>query len=244
MRHAPSCVGFVLLGILIALGACRDADDPQIDESGHPPISNALPAGHPPTSSTLPAGHPPLGNAGKGDALPPGHPPIGRTNGPVVFSGDLAPPQQMLEFDPPRNWTTKPARPMTVAIYSLPGTNNSVTNAELAISHYPGMKDIPLQDHVDRWAGQFSQPSGETKTDTVKQTRLEGTTHPTTLVDISGTYQPGSMMGPAGPPQENHRMLSGIVKTENGPWFFKLTGPAETVAAHRRNFVEMLRQVR
>jgi hypothetical protein len=206
-----------------------------------------LPAGHPPIDNTLPAGHPPIGNtAGGSDAgnsLPPGHPPIGQQSGAVAFSGDLDEPEQMLKFDVPAGWVAKPARAMTVAIYALPNPSGAREDADLAISHYPGMKNIPLQQQIDRWAGQFTQPNGGAG-EAFKQTQLESTAHPTTLVDISGTYSAGSMMGPAGPPQENYRMMSAIVETEQGPWFFKLTGPAETVAAHEREFVEMLRQAK
>ena len=38
---------------------------------------------------------------------------------------------------------------------------------------------------------------------------------------------------PAPPPREDWGMLGAIVETDQGPWFFKMTGPAATVSASR-----------
>jgi len=210
---------------------------------GHPPIGGATAA--PVSSTTLPPGHPPIGDAATATTattLPAGHPPIGQANGGITFSGDTAPPQQMLDFQPPASWTAKPARAMTVAIYSLPKPSGAPDDAELAISHYPGMKGIPIERQAERWAGQFTQPDGTPGQ--AKQTVLDNTKYRTTLVDVSGTYHAGTMMGGDGTPQQDYRMISAIVETDQGPWFFKLTGPSQTVAAHEQDFVNMMRQVK
>lgn len=232
------------------------AGHPPIDSTlppGHPPIDSTLPPGHPPMSTTLPAGHPPInGGATANSALPPGHPPIGgasgQAQGPVAFTGDLAKPEQMLSFAAPADWVAKPARDMTVAIYQVPGPGDAASDpaqaADLAISHYPGMRHITLEQHVGRWAGQFAPPPGKTSAETVKQSPLEGAAYPTTLVDISGTYQAGSMMGGPGRPQENYRMLAAVMDTPQGPWFFKLTGPAATITAQEQPFLNMVRQAK
>jgi hypothetical protein len=223
---------------------------------GHPPIGTTMPAdaagmppGHPPIGTTLPAGHPPIGTSpaagmASGTTLPAGHPPIGQ-NGPVAFSGDLAEPEQNLQLNPPESWKAKPARPMTVAIYDIPKANENSVDAELAISHYPGMKNIALDMQVKRWAGQFKQPEGADPMDAVKQSKLDNANHPTTLIDISGAYQAGSMMmGPSGPPKDNYRLLVAIVETDKGPWFFKLVGPQDTLAAREAEFKNFVRNAK
>ena len=51
-----------------------------------------------------------------------------------------------------------------------------------------------------------------------------------TLLEVSGTYQSGGM-GPMsrGVSKPGYRMLGAIIDTTQGPWFFKLTGPVQTV---------------
>lgn len=212
--------------------------------AGHPPIGTTMPSGD--DAAGLPPGHPPIGTrpAGPispGAALPANHPPIGGANaGPMAFSGDMAEPAQKLDMAPPATWQSKPARPMTVAVYTLPRPEGGREDAELTISHYPGMKNIPLQMQVDRWAGQLGQ-----KGDAVAQTKLENASHPTTLVDISGSFQGGGMMGgPAAPAKPDYRMVVAVLETEQGPWFFRLVGPKETVAAHEQDFLKFARDAK
>jgi hypothetical protein len=50
-------------------------------------------------------------------------------------------------------------------------------------------------------------------------------------------------MGPA-EPQPGSRLLAAVVEGPGGPWFFKTTGPDETVAAARADFLAMLRAAR
>lgn len=209
-----------------------------------------LPPGHPPIgATTMPAGHPPIDSTSAGPlppgaTLPAGHPPIGQAGGAVAFSGDMAPPEQSLRMTPPASWQSKPARPMTVAVYGLPQAAEGGADAELTISHYPGMKNIPLQTQVDRWAGQFKQPAGQAD-GALKQSKLENAAHPTTLVDVSGTYQSGGMMmGADAAPRDDYRMMVAVIETDQGPWFLKLVGPKATVSAHEGEFLKFVREAK
>jgi hypothetical protein len=65
-----------------------------------------------------------------------------------------------------------------------------------------------------------------------------------TTVDVAGTYASGMMMGPA-TPKPGWRLLGAIV--EGGPEgavFFKLTGPARTVAAAQKDFRRLLQSLK
>lgn len=181
------------------------------------------------------------------NALPPGHPPIGSAPAAgqaVGFAGDIE-AQGELKYTLPDTWTHRPTRMMTKAVLGLPKADDDPEDAELTISHYPGMKDVPLQAQVDRWAGQFKQKDAGASGGAVKQTQVEGATYPTTLVDIAGTYQAGSMMtGQASPPKENYRLMVAIIETPQGPWFFKLVGPAKTIATHETEFVRVVREAK
>jgi hypothetical protein len=48
------------------------------------------------------------------------------------------------------------------------------------------------------------------------------------------------MMPGATGPKADYRMLGAAVETPAGPWYFKASGPAATMARHRAGFFEML----
>jgi hypothetical protein len=50
-------------------------------------------------------------------------------------------------------------------------------------------------------------------------------------------------MGP-GSARPNYRLLGAVVEGPLGPWFFKATGPDETLSAERSTFLAMLRTMR
>jgi hypothetical protein len=66
---------------------------------------------------------------------------------------------------------------------------------------------------------------------------------PITVIDTSGTYT--GMGGPmmAGKPVPGYRLIGAIVEGPGGSVFFKLTGPAQTIAAQQKNFEQMLASI-
>ncbi len=94
-----------------------------------------------------------------------------------------------------------------------------------------------VQANIDRWIGQFTKPDGSPANDAAKVSKRDVHGIPVTIVDVSGTY--GGGMGPMGqsePSKTNYRMLGAVAEASNGPWFFKLTGPAKTVAKWETSF--------
>lgn len=207
--------------------------------SGHADAMTLLPSGHPPIGGHLPSSHPPIGDSG----LPSGHPPVGGSGAALGFT-DSGADDGSLAYQIPQGWVAKPPRPMTKEIYSLPRAEGDPEDGDLAVSFYPGMKNVPLEQHVARYAGQFQQPDGRPTSEVLKTTELEETAHPTTLIDVSGRYNAGSMFGPKQPPKDDFRMMTAIVNTPEGPWFFKLVGPAKTVARHEEAFLELVREAK
>jgi len=66
-----------------------------------------------------------------------------------------------------------------------------------------------------------------------------------TTVDVSGTFKGGGpMMGQSGAPKSGYRLLGAIVEGPEGNVFFKLTGPAKTVAAAQDEFQAMLKSLK
>jgi hypothetical protein len=148
-----------------------------------------------------------------------------------------APAPGDLKFTPPSDWIVeKPTSAMRKAQYRLPKADGDSDDAELIVFYFGGSGG-GVQANIDRWIGQFSKPDGSpvTEAKTAKKT-IHGM--PVTTVDVAGTFVGG--MGTDTRAKNNYRMLGAVAESANGPWFFKLTGPAKTVARWEPGFQSLL----
>lgn len=122
---------------------------------------------------------------------------------------------------------------MRNAEYFVPG---EAGEAVLTVFHFPGMGGS-VQDNVARWVGQFQAPGGGAAEADVQSRNVAGLD--VTVIDVSGAFASGMMGGPA-TPQEDQRLLGAIVSGPNGPVFFKLVGPADTVQAAKSAFDDLV----
>jgi hypothetical protein len=137
--------------------------------------------------------------------------------------------QDVIEFKAPEAWKKEePSSKMRKAQYKLPDKEKTGKDAELAIFYF-GPNAGGIKANIDRWAQQM----GATE---VKTEVLEGA-HKIHLLDLKGTYTGDAAAGP----QENARMLGAIVEASDGPWFFKLVGPADTVGDWKDEYVAALK---
>jgi hypothetical protein len=129
---------------------------------------------------------------------------------------------------------------MRIAEVSMERAKGDTADAVMAVFHFPGTGG-DAASNILRWQSQIKGPNGEpgeqvAKTDT---TRLYGITVITT--DITGTLLPSGMgMGPTSD-VPNSRMIASVIETGIGNWFFKVTGPKNTVAAHQAKYREFLK---
>jgi hypothetical protein len=129
---------------------------------------------------------------------------------------------------------------MRMAQAAIPGPGGP---AELVLFHFGPGGGGGVEANIERWIGQVEiegEPergafaAGDPAQDGVR----------VTWVDAAGTLQPSGMgMGPT-EPQPGSRLLGAVVEGPGGPWFFKATGPDETLAAARGDFLAMLRAAR
>lgn len=97
-----------------------------------------------------------------------------------------------------------------------------------------------VEANLERWAGQIETAAGgEPQRDSFT---LGGFTIST--IAAEGTLLPSGMGAGPTEPVPGSRLLGAVVEGPGGPWFFKLTGPTETVAAAADDFDRMLRSVR
>jgi len=199
-----------------------------------PPAAQA-PAGAP---AAPPADAPlgPLTSRGEPAAAEPAVPPLAPAGAPG--SAGVA---GRLVWALPAGWTeAPPASPMRMAQASIPGAGGP---AELVLFHFGPGGGGGVEANIERWIGQVEiegEPergafaAGDPGQDGVR----------VTWVDAAGTLKPSGMgMGPT-EPQPGSRLLGAVVEGPGGPWFFKATGPDETLAAARGDFLAMLRAAR
>ncbi len=142
-----------------------------------------------------------------------------------------------LKFTAPPGWISEtPSSAMRKAQYRLPRTDGDTEDAEIVVFYFQGGGG-GVQANIDRWISQFSKPDGSPANDLAKVDKKTVHGVPVTVVDVSGTYS-GAMgpMGGSSEPKSGYRMLAAVAEASDGPWFFKLTGPARTVAKWESSF--------
>jgi hypothetical protein len=153
-------------------------------------------------------------------------------------------PDAGFQFTAPSDWIAEtPTSSNRRAQYKLPRVAGDSEDAEMAVYNFPGGGGTP-QANVDRWLSQFTKTDGSPAADSAKVVNKKIGSIPVTTVDISGTYAGSMMMQQASKGKPNVRMLAAIAETSSGPWFFKLTGPENTVKKHQSGFDAFINSIR
>ena len=98
-----------------------------------------------------------------------------------------------------------------------------------------------VQENLERWYGQMTQPDGKASKDAGVVTIKSVKALKVTALDLPGTYK--GMATPGGPPasaKDGYRLLAAIVEGPGGPWFFRVIGPEATVKASRPAFAAFI----
>ncbi len=173
--------------------------------------------------------------------LPPNHPPMGHAPAGQPAMEAPAQPARELRWTDPVGWRrTQPSSSMRRAQYAVPGPAGS-EDAEVAVFYFGAGQGGSVDDNVRRWHGQFAQEGAApaepppTTDRTVHGLRVH-------LTERFGRFGGAMGMPGAAPPpsRENWGMLGAIVETDQGPWFFKMTGPRATVEAARARFDDLV----
>lgn len=166
------------------------------------------------------------------------------TPAPAFADGVASRPQSSnsVTWTAPSTWQTGPEKAMRAATYLIPAAAGDPEGAECAV-----FKNIGggVDANIKRWIGQFEQPDGSSsdakarrKTETINGLSV-------TTVDLTGVFAGGGMaMGQPSVKKNGYRLLGAIVEAPSGEIFFKLTGPAKTVAASEKDFQSMIKSVK
>lgn len=142
----------------------------------------------------------------------------------------------------PASWKTEAARPMRAATYSIPLAAGDQGVAECVVNYFGPGQGGGVEANIDRWRGQVQGADGKPATAKTDKRTVRGI--PITIIDASGTYtgMGGPMMAGA-KPAAGYRLIGAIVEGPGGSVFFKLTGPAKTIAAQQKNFEQLLASI-
>jgi hypothetical protein len=153
--------------------------------------------------------------------------------------------QPTLAYDAPSDWIQQSANsPMRVTEFQLPRVPGDAEDGELVVFYFGGSGGS-VDANLERWISQMEQPDGRSSFEVAATTGFEANGLAVTLLDVPGTYvasvRPGSSERLNKP---GFRLLAAVVETPIGPFFFKLTGPARTVAQWENTYSTFLRSVR
>ena len=174
-------------------------------------------------------GQPPQGAMG---GMPPGglaEPPV--SGSPTAAAG--------LAWTLPAGWIVETPHSMRVATYAIPAAQGDAEGAECAVYYFGAGQGGGVDANLERWIGQF-QPATGSKRSAKKVNGVQ-----VSLADVSGTYTAhgGSMTQPQGD-KVGWRLLGAIAEGPQGAVFFKLAGPAKTVAAAGKGFDALVRSLK
>lgn len=218
MRHShlPLLLAFALLA------ACSN-NEPAASDAAQPADSDppATPAA--PTTTAPPA-----------DTGDTGLQPISSRDRTAGGSSIIA---QGAVFTLPAGWIAEaPSSSMRLAQARIPG---AAGEGQLTVFYFGAGGGGGVEANIQRWLDQVDpDPDAEALRDTFDVGGFR-----VTWVDVAGTLKPSTMGTGPTTPQPGSRLLAGIIEGGQGPWYFKATGPAETLLAEREAFLGMLRSV-
>lgn len=143
-----------------------------------------------------------------------------------------------IQWTIPARWTAGAGSSMRVATYAIPAAKGA-SAGECAVFFFGPGQGGGIDDNVARWAKQFEgAPKAATRAAPVAGLRV-------TRAEVAGTYlAPGGPMMQSTGKKTGYRLLGAIVEAPGGNVFFKLTGPAATVAAAQADFDALVASIR
>jgi hypothetical protein len=140
-----------------------------------------------------------------------------------------------LTWTTPQGWVTEaPASSMRKAQYALPRASGDSEDGQCAVFYFGPGQGGDVGANVDRWASQFTTPSGGHPKPLVTEGTVAG--RKVLKVMMEGTYAPSPMMGGSAEPKSGTLLLGAIVEGPDANWFFKCTGPKKTMESRRKEF--------
>jgi hypothetical protein len=140
----------------------------------------------------------------------------------------------------PADWKKEaPSNKLRAYQFLVPRADGDKEDAELVIFYFGAGSGGAAEDNIKRWKGMFQPPEGKQIDDVSKVEKFKVGDVPVTSLDVQGTYL--YKFPPFDPKAKvqrkaDYRRLGVIFESKNGPYFITLTGPAKTMAQHKKGF--------
>ena len=175
-------------------------------------------------------------------------PAIGLTLLLAVLPAGPAAAQPALRFAAPAGWiAVEPLEPGRVAEFVAPRAAEDADDAECVVYHFGGGDQdgaVAVEAQLERWTNEMLQPDGRPSADVATTSRFEVDGRQVTMLDVPGIFAaevlPGSGMRYY---KRGFRLKAAVVESPDGPFFFKLTGPDQTVTHWESAFAALVDSV-
>lgn len=147
-----------------------------------------------------------------------------------------------LQVQVPEGWIVEnPSSALRLAQFVLPHSPEDREDAQLVVFNRIGGN---VEQNLERWYGQFTQPDQIPSRERARVSQLSGNQLPITTVYLEGTYSGSGMMGARETEKEDYCLLAAIVETPEGAYYFKTVGPRRTVNFWRGEFDNFITTLR
>ncbi len=167
---------------------------------------------------------------------------VAQDEGPTLSLGD-----GKITLQAPKEWKKEQPRSRILQYeFSAPASaKEDEGKARITVMAAGGSIDA----NIDRWYGQFKQPSGKATKDVAKTEKFDVAGQTVHWVDISGTFEESMGGGPFAPGRKveraGYRMIGAIlVGADRRQYFFKMTGPEKVVDELDEGFKKMLKALK
>lgn len=175
----------------------------------------------------------PINPDGSGDTMPESSRPIDTMSTEVDLGGLLG--------EVPDEWhAVSPSNSMRVAEYHLHGSGDE-EDGIIAVFYFGPGQGGDSQANIDRWVAQFQSENAQPLFRQWSE-RVSGMS--VKRLEVSGTYNVGTMSGGSGESLENYMLFGAIVESPRGSYFFKSTGPEVVLQRYRESFERYISSLR
>lgn len=134
--------------------------------------------------------------------------------------------QPKISLEAPDGWEKSEGNAMRIASFRIPGIGG--LDGDVSVVPLPGRAGTALEN-VNRWRGQLKLPPLESENDPALGTNLEGRSGTTLITHMVSD-------GPLLDGKRKGAISTGILKTDDFTWFFKMGGDAELLLKNRAKF--------
>ena len=147
-----------------------------------------------------------------------------------------------ISFETPKAWRRQaPSSPMRAAEFAIPGAGDS-KDGLLSVYYFGRSSGGSVADNIERWKGQFQDPTGATPAGAVRNVHENGLA--ISVVTTEGAYSSGTAMGAPSAPEPDSALWGAIIEGPQGNVFLKITGPKKTIERSTPDFEKLLSTIR